>query len=132
MQQHKPAVIYDGACPFCIQHIERFKRMDVDAQFEYVPRQQPGLEERFPVLASSDFNTGMRYIGADGKVFVGADAVYQICKRLPAFRPVAWLYPLPGFNQISRAVYAWVAANRKRLGQTCDSDACKITHPTQD
>lgn len=129
--QAKPVVVYDGECRFCIQQIQRFQRLDPSNQFEWVPRQQPGLEKRFPILAQSDFDTGMRYIGAGDKVEVGADAVYQICKRLPAFQPVAWLYLLPGCKQIARAIYAWIAANRKRLGQTCDNGACSINNPSQ-
>jgi predicted DCC family thiol-disulfide oxidoreductase YuxK len=125
----KPVVIYDGECPFCIRQIERFKSLDPNNQFDYVPRQQPGVEDRFPILAHSDFDTGMRYIDINGKVEVGADAVYQIARRLPLFRPVAWIYRLPVCKQIVRLVYAWVAANRKRLGQTCENGACNITHP---
>ena len=130
MSQNKPVVVYDGECPFCIEHIENFKRRDTNNQFEFVPRQQPGLEERFPILASADFDTGMRYIGMDGKVEVGADAIYQICRRLPVYRNVAWLYPLPVFKQITRVVYAWIAANRKRLGKTCDNGTCSVTNPS--
>ncbi len=131
MQIKKPVVVYDGKCRFCIQQVERIKRFDSVNQFEYVARQTDGLEARFPILARSDFNTGMRFIGIDGKVDVGADAVYQIFKRLPGFGIIAWIYCLPIFKQAARLAYAWIAANRKKLGQTCEADACKISDPTQ-
>lgn len=125
MRQNKPTVVYDGQCPFCIRQIERFQSLDKNGCFEYVARQTPGLEERFPILASSDFNSGMRLIWPAGRVEVGADAVYQICKRLPRLRYAAWLYCLPGIKQIGRMVYAWIAANRQRLGRDCANGQCQ-------
>ncbi len=125
MADEKPVVVFDGECPFCIQQIERFKRLDSNNQLEYVPRQNPDIAIRFPILNQSNFDTGMRFVRTDGSVQVGADAVYEICKLLPAFRAVVWLYPLPIIKQISRAVYACISANRKRLARKCDS-GCKI------
>ena len=72
MGKFRPVIVYDGECRFCLWSVGRIRR------FEYLPRQADGMEERFPVLARSDFNTGLRLICADGQVDVGADAVYQI------------------------------------------------------
>jgi predicted DCC family thiol-disulfide oxidoreductase YuxK len=130
MLKRTPVIVYDGECRFCIRQIERIKSFDQAEQFEYVPRQAVGIEERFPILAQSDFNTGMRFISIDGKVDVGADAVYQIFKRLPGFATIAWIYRLPICKQVARLAYAWVAANRKKLGQSCDAGACKISDST--
>jgi predicted DCC family thiol-disulfide oxidoreductase YuxK len=80
---------------------------------------------RFPVLAQANFDSGMRFIALDGKVDVGADAVYQICRRLPSLRALAGLYPLPLINQASRLVYAVISANRKRLARNCDTTCAK-------
>ena len=125
MANEKPVVVYDGECPFCIEQIERFQRLDKHRHFEYIPRQEPGLEEKFPILTQGDFNSGMRLIRTDGTVDVGADAIYQIVRRLPGINLVAWLYCVPGITQIAREVYKWIAANRKKLGRTCDTGACK-------
>ncbi|SRR5579875_1139172 len=125
MAEEKPVVVYDGECPFCIRQIDRFKRWDKKGALQYVPRQQEGLEERFPVLAQGDFNAGMRFIGTDGNVAVGADAVYEICKALPAFGAFAWIYRIPGINQLARAAYAWVAANRMKLAGQCKDNVCR-------
>ena len=125
----RPVVVYDGECRFCIDQIERIRHLDRASRFEYVPRQQAGLVERFPVLAQSDFNTGMRLILTDGQVFVGADSLYQIARRLPAVSMIAWLYCLPGIKQAARLVYAWIAANRRRLGRSCEAGACRPGKP---
>ncbi|HIG17023.1 MAG TPA: DUF393 domain-containing protein, partial [Candidatus Handelsmanbacteria bacterium] len=87
-----PAIIYDGECRFCLWSMGRIRKFARDGQFEYIPRQTPGLDDRFPVLSQSDFNTGLRLIHADGTVHVGADGVYEIYRRLSPFHLIAWIY----------------------------------------
>jgi len=124
--QPKDVVVFDGACRFCQQQISRIKRWDTRNCFEYVPRQTPDLEDRFPQLKEGDFNTGMRLIAVSGKVYVGADAVYQITRHLPRWRWISWLYLVPGIHGLSRWMYARIAARRLQLGKSCDNQACEI------
>ena len=58
----QPVVVYDGDCAFCRRRAASIARRDRDGLFELVPRQQDGLEERFPALADGDFDTGMRLV----------------------------------------------------------------------
>ena len=122
--QAKPVVIYDGECSFCLRQIERIKRHDRRSRFEYVPRQSPGLDERFPRLADDDFNSGMRLITPRGEILVGADALYHIVRRLPIWGNIAWIYRLPGLNRLARLAYRWIAANRHRLGRSGAEPSC--------
>jgi predicted DCC family thiol-disulfide oxidoreductase YuxK len=122
----KPVVIYDGECRFCVDQVQRLKRMDRNGAFEFVPRQDPAVDQRFPILTTVDFNSGLRLVEPDGSVFAGADAFYQMARVLPSTRAFAWLYHVPGVRPIAHRVYAWIAANRKKLGKTCENDACKI------
>jgi predicted DCC family thiol-disulfide oxidoreductase YuxK len=125
----RPVVVYDGGCTFCQAQIARIQRYDPWKQFEYVARQTPGLEARFPPLAEADFEQGMRLIGLDGRIHVGADAVYQIARRLAVWRWVAWVYRLPVARGVARLIYRWIAANRHVLGRSCDSDSCAALEP---
>ena len=121
----RPVVVFDGECPFCRKQVERIRAWSKDGSFEYVPRQTPDLAQRFPVLARQDFNTGMRLMLPEGGVAVGADAMYEIARRMPGWRWVAWLYRIPGVNRIARAAYDWIARNRYRLArQKCEDDVC--------
>lgn len=120
----RSTVIYDGDCAFCRGQVERIGRLDRRHAFELVPRQAPGLLDRFPQLAEGDFNTGMRLITSRGQTLVGADAIYEIARSLPSWRWIAWIYRVPVLHGICRAAYAWVARNRMRLGQSCDSRTC--------
>ncbi len=123
-QLDRPVVVYDGACGFCLNQVDRIKKRDRAETFEYVPRQAEGLEQRFPALAQGDFNSGMRLVLTDGSIAVGPDAVYEIARRVQGWNKLAWLYRLPVLREIFRALYAWVARHRKRLARQCDSGAC--------
>ena len=123
----RSVVVYDGECSFCRRQIARIQRSDRANQFEYVARQAVGLEQRFPRLAEGDFNTGMRLIDPEGRIHVGADAVYEIARRLPAWRRLAWVYRLPIAHRLVRLVYKWIAAHRRSLGQSCASGACAVS-----
>ncbi len=126
MPQPKDVVVYDGECSFCISQINTIRKLDSGRVFEYVPRQSPDLNERFSVLKGMDFEEGMRFVARDGSVAIGADAIYQIGRRLPSTSWFVWLYNLPVCHQVARAAYKWIAANRKRLGKTCDNGLCKV------
>lgn len=127
-----PAIIYDGECRFCLWSINRIRNLAAVDQFEYLPRQQQGLDERFPILSESDFNTGLRLIHPDGTVHVGADGVYEIYRRLHPYRFVAWVYRIPLLTQVFRLGYALIARNRHRFGRVqladCDGDACSLSY----
>ncbi len=121
-----PVVVYDGECAFCRRQIARIRRYDRHGRFECVPRQTPGLTDRFPALGQGGFDTGMRLIVPDGRIYVGADSVYQISRQLAVFRWFAWLYRVPGVHVLARAVYGWIAARRRSLGRRCDDGACSV------
>lgn len=124
IRMQKVAIVFDDSCQFCQNQIKKIKSMDPDNQFDYVPRSSADLATRFPVLAEMNFDSGMRLITTEGQVFVGADAIHQIAKRLPSTRTFAWLYTLPVIKQVCQLVYKWIAANRQKLAGKCDTGTC--------
>ena len=129
MSETLPVIVYDGECRFCLWSVGRIRRFDRNGRFEYLPRQTAGIEERFPVLSHSDFNTGLRLIHAGGQIDVGADAVYQIYRRLPPWHLFTGVYRIPGLKQLFRAGYGLVARNRHRFGRVeCVDEACEIPY----
>lgn len=121
----KSTLVYDGHCSFCRRWVARIARRDRRGTFEFVARQTEGLTKRFPKLVEGDFNTGMRLITPDDTIHIGADAAYQIARRLRYWHRIAWLYHVPGIHSLTRAVYAWIASNRQSLGGECDDGTCK-------
>lgn len=127
MSGKKTTIVYDGECHFCIEQVGKIKRMDRERQFDYLPRQSPDLDRRFPALKTMNFEEGMRVVDPEGSIYIGADAVFQIARRLPGTRMIAWLYHVPVLKQFARRTYKWIAANRKKLGRTCEDNACKLS-----
>ena len=127
MIETRPVIVYDGECRFCLWSVGRIRRFDRNGRFEYLPCQTAGIEERFPILSSSDFNTGLRLIHAGGQVDVGADAVYQIYRQLPPWNLFTGVYRIPGLKQLFRAGYGLIARNRHRFGRVeCADEVCEI------
>jgi predicted DCC family thiol-disulfide oxidoreductase YuxK len=121
----KSVVVYDGECAFCRRAIEAIRVRDRNEQFVYLPRQTSGIEERYPELKLEDFNTGMRLFDSDGRMYIGADAIYEITSKLPYFHWFAWVYRLPLLKNMIRRVYSWIAANRLQLSRYCSSE-CQL------
>lgn len=111
----KPTIVYDGDCPFCQRQMALVRRLDKRAVFDYLPKQSNDLLNRFPQLDQMDFETGLRLVDVKGRVFVGADAVYEIGSRLTPCKYIAWLYLIPGLRQIGQHIYKLIAANRGRF-----------------
>ena len=121
--EQRDIVVFDNRCGYCEAQMQRLQRLDRANRFEQVPRDDANLLERFPQLTEHDFNTGIRVIKPDGRIVVEADAVYEIARQLPCWRWIAWLYRVPGFTQLCRLIYKWIARNRYRFsGEQCEID----------
>jgi predicted DCC family thiol-disulfide oxidoreductase YuxK len=88
-------VIYDGECAFCRQAVSAIRARDKQAEFMYVSRHTPGIEEQFPQVDFGDFDKGMVLVEPHGSVHVGADAIHFIVSRLPYFRLFCLDVPSP-------------------------------------
>lgn len=125
-EQMKATVIFDGDCPFCIANIKKIRGFDREHNLDYLPRQAAEAEQRFPQIEGIDLEQGILVVDPAGAVWVAADGMYEIWRRLPIFRRFAPLYQLPGIKQAARGAYRLIAANRKRLGQVCSGQSCRL------
>lgn len=105
---------------------------DKQEQFKFVASQAPGLTERFPALKGEDLNTGLRLLQPDGTVNAASEAVYEIGRRLPRWRRIAWLYRVPGLHAVARKLYAWLAAHRHALAHSRDEISSNPPCPPSD
>ncbi len=121
-------IVYDDTCRFCRRQMDSIRGRDRDGIFEFLPNRDPALLKRFPQLAGDDLNNGLRLVLPDQRVFVGADAVHQIARRLPSTRWFAWLYRVPVVHTLARWTYGYIAARRYRLAGRCDpgEQACRV------
>jgi predicted DCC family thiol-disulfide oxidoreductase YuxK len=121
-------VIYDGECNFCIDKVQKFQHEDRNHTMEFIPRQDPSVEQRFPEIVGVPLDDGIVFVDAQHKLHLAADGIYRIAQNLscPMWRLYAAVYPLPVVKQIMQFGYKIVAANRKRLGKTCAGGVCKL------
>ena len=120
-------IIYDGECNFCVSGIQQIQRKDRADQFIYSPRQMPDLHSVYPQLVEIQSNAGMRFINPDGRVYCGADAVYQIYRRLGMYRYITWIYLLPVIRTLLKGAYLIISKNRSRLGSAkCETESCSV------
>ena len=113
-------IFYDAACSPCVTARQRTGRLFASRGFAWLPLQIPGSAARLRV-PESDFAIRLHLQLADGRVLNNADALGLLC------RSVWWLWPLgvllltPGFREIGRATYDWIARNRY-----CVTGACTV------
>jgi predicted DCC family thiol-disulfide oxidoreductase YuxK len=111
----KSYIIYDSTCPFCSRWVERIRRWDEMGCFEYVPNNSPGLLSRFPWLIGKDVKAVIWLVTEAGQTYTGSEAIYQIARRTPKLKPLAWLYKLPFSHRIADKVYRAVSKIRYKL-----------------
>ena len=121
----RPVIIYDGECNFCVSGIRRIRDRDQADQFLYTPRQTQDIQTLYPQLADIESKAGMRLIDQSGKVHCGADAVYQIYRRIGKYRYFTWIYLVPIIRTLLKGIYLIISKNRSRLGRAkCESESC--------
>ena len=106
----KPILIYDGNCGFCQRWIERWRQITNDS-IEYAPYQETAGQ--FPEIAEKEFESSVKLIWTDGKIYDAAEAAFRTLSVSPSHRWPLWLYQnLPGMRPASEFFYRFVASRR--------------------
>lgn len=107
----KPLLIYDGDCRFCCRWIRAWKSVTGDRVL-YEPSQIAG--PRFPQVPPENFARAVQWVGADGSICSGAEAVFSALATSTWYgRMALTLYrKVPVFARLTEALYAGVAAHR--------------------
>jgi predicted DCC family thiol-disulfide oxidoreductase YuxK len=118
-----PVLLYDGECGFCSSSARLLRRL---------VRRLPAVEpyqttELGPLGVTADqCREALHWVGADGRVCTGADAVAQVLVDAGrGWRIIGRLLRLPGIRAGAAVVYRSVARNRHRLPggtPTCSLD----------
>ncbi len=66
-------------------------------------------------LTLDDVMTQVWFVDGNGRLTGGAAAINAALALVWWFKPIAFLYQLPGICQLEDRVYRWVADNRYRL-----------------
>ncbi len=110
----QPVLIYDAECRLCSASKEILSRWDRKGRIRFVPFQDPQAVVLAPDLPREGCLDAMRFVGADGRVQVGVDALRALLPALPLGRPLALLFLIPGIPALAWWIYRRVAENRYR------------------
>ncbi len=120
-------VIYDSECKFCIAQIDLIKKLSLNqTRLLYLPRNSENIEKTIPKVKEFDFSKGLLFVNEDGKIFIGADAIYYISLNLKVLRYFSFLYLIPFLKPLFKFMYYLVAKNRYFLSKFCNSENCSI------
>jgi predicted DCC family thiol-disulfide oxidoreductase YuxK len=109
-------LVYDGECAMCRASALWIMRRAMDGGgLEILPCRSAPRRARFPQITDEQCMTAMQLVLPDGRVLAGADAMPELLRRMPRWRPLASLFALPGMRPVARRVYAWIARNRMRV-----------------
>jgi predicted DCC family thiol-disulfide oxidoreductase YuxK len=107
-------LIYDGDCPFCRRGVRAWLNLAPAAETR--PFQDAEVRTRFPELASAQLDAAVHWLGSDGLVCAGAEAVWRALALAPGWPgPLRHYRKVPAFAEASDAAYAWIAEHRQIL-----------------
>lgn len=112
MSAKKPLLVYDGECGFCGYWVERWRHWTGES-VDYTPSQS--LRMPFAGVSEKEFESAVKLVMPDGRVFSGAHAVFKTLAMSPRVAS-GWLLQayeaLPGFAPASEFIYRCIAKNR--------------------
>lgn len=114
-------MIYDGHCQFCRRLVNLISRLDGKDRVTALPFQHADLQ-RYGVSREAA-EQAMQLAAPSGAVWSGAAAARELARLLPALRPLAWAFHVPGTMGLAERVYRWIARRRHRFG--CASGVCQ-------
>lgn len=106
-------VLFDGECPLCKRSVEALRVRDLEEVLEFVPMQDPGVEEAFPDISREDLAASIHLVGPEGEIWEGAGAVEELARILHGLRWFEPLFRLPFARTLAGTLYRLVARNRR-------------------
>ena len=117
MDGERATLIFDGRCRLCRDAVDLLRWLDRGRAFACVPFQDRAAVEAVGISPAA-LATALHVRLPDGRVFVGADAVREVLRRLRGTRWLARAWDVPGAGALARRVYAHVAARRRCTGMS--------------
>lgn len=123
--------LFDGDCALCTRTMQFIWARDLSGAVECVDLRDEATAARFPRFSVDAVRAQLHAIDAEGREFVGIDAVRECGRRLPRYRWMAWLLGVPGIRFVAQQVYLLIAKNRMILNPwlrrgECVDDACAV------
>jgi predicted DCC family thiol-disulfide oxidoreductase YuxK len=109
-------LFFDRECEFCARMAAWLSRPMKSRGLAVAPLQDPRVGVLLG-LSREELRRAIRFVVADGKQYLGADAMLAVARELWWARPLLWLSNAPGMLPVMRAGYRWVAQWRRCSAQ---------------
>lgn len=130
VQSFKITVFYDGWCPFCINSVNRLKRMDYFGLIDCLSFREEGVRDEYK-LDLNKLEKRMHSKSSKSPVKEGIFAFIQIATRLLPLWPILPVLYLGKVFGLGQRVYDYIASNRSIVpAGKCNND-CLINNKNQ-
>lgn len=120
MNKELPTLIFDPKCSLCLRIKALIQTIDLKKRIRLVSLYDPTLFERFNNLSFDECYGKVHYIDEQENVWVGADAVEEILKRL-APHPLTKKLVETKLSRLAFGVaYDFINAYRLKKSPPCD------------
>jgi len=116
-------LFYDAECKFCVR-FSRWMAPILERRGMAVAALQDPRVGALLGLSGAELLRELRFLGAEGAHFGGADAILALAREIRWARPIVWLANIPGAVPILHSGYAWFAARRG-----CAHAVCRVDEP---
>ena len=111
-----PALLFDGACPFCAREATFLKEADREHRVAFVDISDPAFQAEAYGVARADVDAQLHFFDDEGRLFRAMDAVRAAYRAVGMGRRMAWT-GLPVIRPIFDRFYRIFARNRIRWGR---------------
>lgn len=110
----KIIVYYDGACPSCIKDRESYEAMSGKAGEDVCWFDITGQDEELRKIGIDPHKamTELHVRDENQQILSELDAYIVLMKRVPKFKPLAWLIGLPVIRPLLSRLYQWMVKRR--------------------
>ena len=109
-------VVFDGECSFCCGAMNYSQEKDTDGNLTFVAYQLVNLNQVSPGLTNQMAKQTLYFIRDDGTRFQGAQAVFEILRRLPGLWGLfGSVMSLPFVRTIPEPFYRVFASKRRSI-----------------
>jgi predicted DCC family thiol-disulfide oxidoreductase YuxK len=117
------AVLYNGACPFCREQIDKYSAKDKFQRISFTDASQKDFRAEDYGLNPAVALGYMHVMDSEGRISRGFDALIQIW-RACGYSILSFFAGLQGIKQIAAAIYRTFNSLRYTLKRQTDPSVC--------
>jgi len=115
-------LFFDSDCRFCTRLARWLVPILERRGLALAPLQNPRVAPLLR-LTPEELLFELKFLGADGRQYGGADAIVALAREIWWGQPVVWLAKIPWVMARMRSLYRWIASRRSCAAFPCPANA---------